>query len=110
MIVMIDSETVKRTDAEAFLQGGVEDTRKKHEELATSVEERFNSTYESMALESKEVRKKIDKIEDSHSSFKTKTEDSIENVKVVLPANFRNSTRRPPMKSILPTCTPRPWK
>lgn len=107
LIVMIDSETVKRTDTEAFLQGGVEDTRKKQEELATSVEERFNATYESMALESKEVRKKIEKVEDSHNSLKTRAEDGIEQVKVARTANLRNCTPRQLMRSILSMSTRR---
>lgn len=81
MIVMINSESVKRRDFDEFLESYLTELQKVMDESIAEIEARFNDTHHSITTENERMKSKIAKLEDKDREIVNKMTDGFDNTK-----------------------------
>lgn len=81
MIVMINSESVKRRDFDEYLESYLTELQKVMDESIAEIEARFNDTHHSMTTENERLKSKISKLEDKDTEIVNKMTDGFDNNK-----------------------------
>jgi hypothetical protein len=76
--VLINSEGVKRKDFDEYLESHLNALKKAVEDTIAEIEERFNNTHSSMNLESEEIRKRLDKMDEFDKNLGEKVDENFE--------------------------------
>lgn len=78
MIVMVNSESVKRRDFDEYLESYLNQLQKVVESTIDEVERRFNDTHNSMSSENERFKNKLKKLEEVDKDMQAKISDNFD--------------------------------